>query len=105
VSAPIVFKLLVEHDFDPDDSWDYHQWVDLGPPPPVLPSVQARCYGDEPYEVALDAIGRRHPHGYTRWRLLICNNPDCSGRARYRLDAIEQMASEWDRERLGVCDG
>ena len=35
------------------------------------------------------ATGRRHPQAYQDWVRLICNNPECPGRAVVRLWDIE----------------
>lgn len=89
------FKLLHEHTND-IDPWP-HQWVDLGPAPTY--GTLQELYGDLPYEERLDAIGRTGNGDWYRWRLLICNAPNCKGRARYRADLIETVASDWDHRR------
>lgn len=91
------FKLLVEHSETGDN---FHGWCDLGAITEGIVGLWRReYYGDEPYEIVGDALGRPNNGNWHRWRLLVCNNPSCKGRARYRADLVEQTANEWDERR------
>ena len=90
MSEPVNFKLEVEHDFTVEP--DYHEWVDVGP-------QHTEWARGITYEVRLDAMGRQHPNGWRKWRTLICNNPECTGVARYRVAIVTDLAAAWDATR------
>ena len=56
------FKLLIEH--TETEGSDYHEWVDVGRVrDDSVDCWRKKLYGDEPYEIVLDAIGRRRNGG------------------------------------------
>lgn len=62
--------VLIKHDHEGGEIPDYHENVWLGD------------------SVLLDRIGRKHRNGYTRWAVVICNNPKCKFKALVNAEVV-----------------
>lgn len=67
--------VIVKHDHKGGVIPDYHEVVWLG---------------DSVYR---DRIGRRHPHGWTRFAQVRCNNPECQYEALVAADVVAGLVA------------